>query len=182
MKLQWPGFGERGRSLWKLYGPKLLAAALGVVLMALPSGRESAGAAVQTEQQEFDLAGFEEKLARTLSRVSGAGEVEVVLSLDSGGRQILAQDVEQEGERVTRDTVTLNRGGGGQSVVPLQTDAPRFRGALVVCPGGGDPQVRLELLKAVSALTGLGADRVCVCQSGGLTGVEKTWNHGTRRK
>ena len=120
MKLQWPGFGERGRSLWKRYGPMLLVAALGVVLMALPSGRESAGAAVQTEQQEFDLEGFEEKLARTLSRVSGAGEVEVVLSLDSGGRQILAQDVEQEGERVTRDTVTLNRGGGGQSVVPLQ--------------------------------------------------------------
>ena len=167
MKLQWPKAGERGRSLWKRYGPMLLVAALGAVLMALPSGRESAGAAVQTEQQEFDLEGFEEKLARTLSRVSGAGEVEVVLSLDSGGRQILAQDVEQEGERVTRDTVTLNRGGGGQSVVPLQTDAPRFRGALVVCPGGGDPQVRLELLKAVSALTGLGADRVCVCQSGG---------------
>ena len=167
MKLQWPGFGERGRGLWKRYGPMLLVAALGAVLMALPSGRESAGAAVQTEQQEFDLEGFEEKLARTLSRVSGAGEVEVVLSLDSGGRQILAQDVKQEGERVTRDTVTLNRGSGGQSVVPLQTDAPRFRGALVVCPGGGDPQVRLELLKAVSALTGLGADRVCVCQSGG---------------
>ena len=82
MKLQWPGFGERGRSLWKRYGPMLLVAALGVVLMALPSGRESAGAAVQTEQQEFDLEGFEEKLARTLSRVSGAGEVEVVLSLE----------------------------------------------------------------------------------------------------
>lgn len=167
MKLQWPKTGEQGRSLWKRYGPMLLVAALGAVLMALPSGGGSAEPPQGAGEQAFDLEGFEEKLARTLSRVSGAGEVEVVLSLDSGGRQILAEDVKQEGERVTRDTVTLNRGSGGQSVVPLQTDAPRFRGALVVCPGGGDPQVRLELLKAVSALTGLGADRVCVCQSGG---------------
>lgn len=167
MKLQRPKTGEQGRSLWKRYGPMLLVAALGAVLMALPSGGGSAEPPQGAGEQAFDLEGFEEKLARTLSRVSGAGEVEVVLSLDSGGRQILAEDVKQEGERVTRDTVTLNRGSGGQSVVPLQTDAPRFRGALVVCPGGGDPQVRLELLKAVSALTGLGADRVCVCQSGG---------------
>ena len=166
MKLQWPGFGERGRAFWRRYGPPLLVAALGVVLMALPTGggQEPAG---ETEQQEFDLEGFEKKLSRTLSQISGAGEVEVVLSLDSGSRQVLAQDIKQEGERVTRDTVTLNRGSGGQSVVPLQTSAPQFRGALVVCPGGGDPQVRLELLKAVSALTGLGADRVCVCQGGG---------------
>lgn len=165
MKLHWPEVGERGRSLWKRYGPLLLIAALGAVLMAVPTGRGGEEAAAQSEGQEFDLEGFEEKLARTLSRISGAGEVEVVLSLDSGGRRVLAQDVKQEGERITRDTVTLNRGSGGQSVVPLQTDAPRFRGALVVCPGGGDPQVRLELLKAVSALTGLGADRVCICQS-----------------
>ena len=167
MKLQWPKTGEQGRSLWKRYGPMLLVAALGAVLMALPSGGGSAEPPQGAGEQAFNLEGFEEKLARTLSRVSGAGEVEVVLSLDSGGRQILAEDVKQEGERVTRDTVTLNRGSGGQSVVPLQTDAPRFRGALVVCSGGGDPQVRLELLKAVSALTGLGADRGCVCQSGG---------------
>ena len=74
-------------------------------------------------------------------------------------------DVGTGGERTAQETVTLGRGSGGQSVVPLQTMEPEFRGALIVCPGGGDPQVRLALLKAVSALTGLGADRVCICES-----------------
>ena len=52
-------------------------------------------------------------------------------------------------------------------MVSLQTVAPQFRGALVVCPGGGDAQIRLKLIEAVSALTGLGADRISVCQGGG---------------
>ena len=51
---------------------------------------------------------------------------------------------------------------GQQDVVPLQTVAPEFRGALVVCPGGGNAQVRLKLIEAVSALTGLGSDRIAV--------------------
>ena len=41
---------------------------------------------------------------------------------------------------------------------------PGAKSAVVVCPGGGDPQVRLRLVEAVSALTGLGSDRISVCQ------------------
>ena len=40
---------------------------------------------------------------------------------------------------------------------------PSFRGALVVCPGGDDPQVQLAITQAVSALTGLGSDRITIC-------------------
>lgn len=166
MKLQWSRLEGKWRELWKKYGPLLLVVALGAVLMALPTGSgKTEEPAAQTEEESFDLAAFEQKLADTLSQVKGAGKVEVVLSLDSGGRKILAQDIQRDGERTTQDTVTLGRGSGAQSVVPLQTTAPEFRGALVVCPGGGDPQVRLALLQAVSALTGLGADRVCICES-----------------
>ena len=48
----------------------------------------------------------------------------------------------------------------------LQTVAPQFRGALVVCAGGDDPGVRLQVIRAVSALTGLGSDCITVCQGG----------------
>ena len=62
--------------------------------------------------------------------------------------------------------VTVGKGSGQQEVVPLQTVAPEFRGALVVCPGGGDARVRLQLIEAVAALTGLGSDRISVCAGG----------------
>ena len=127
-------------------------------------GEEAESAETAAEAESFDLEGFEEKLAAALSRVQGAGETRVVLSLDSGSRTVLAQDVERQEGGGASTVVTVGRGSGSQEVVPLQTVAPSFRGALVVCPGGGDPQVRLRLVEAVSALTGLGSDRISVCQ------------------
>ena len=56
------------------------------------------------------------------------------------------------------------QGAGTEGVVPLYTLTPQFQGALVVCPGGGDPAVQLRLLEAVSALTGLGSDRISICE------------------
>ena len=86
----------------------------------------------------------------------------MVLSLQNGQRQVLAQDKKQDGESLSAQTVTVGS-GSDQAVVPIQTSAPTFRGALVVCPGAADPAVRLELTRAVSVLTGLGTDCICVC-------------------
>lgn len=167
MKFQWPP----GLPAWKKglerYGYVLLVVAVGVVLLLWPQGGTQTEPAVQeTVQEEFDLEEFEEKLAQTLSQIQGAGEARVVLSLHSSSRQVLAQDREQGGQGdSSTTTVTVGRGSGSQEVVPLQTVAPQFRGALVVCPGGDDPQVRLAVMEAVSALTGLGSDRISVCKS-----------------
>lgn len=100
--------------------------------------------------------------------MEGAGETQVVLSPGRRSRQVLAQDTQRDADGGGSTTVvTVGRGSGSQEALPLQTVAPEFRGALVVCPGGGDPQVKLRLIEAVSALTGLGASRVSVCQGGG---------------
>ena len=39
---------------------------------------------------------------------------------------------------------------------------PLYRGALIVCEGGGNDAVRLQVIEAVAALTGLGSDRIAV--------------------
>ena len=162
---------ELPRRLWALAGRYqyvLLVLAAGALLLLLPSGggEEAEPAGTAAEAEPFDLEGFEEKLADTLSQVQGAGKTRVVLSLDSGSRTVLAQDVERQEGGGASTVVTVGRGSGSQEVVPLQTMAPQFLGALVVCPGGDDPEVRLELIGAVSALTGLGSDKISVCPSG----------------
>ena len=48
------------------------------------------------------------------------------------------------------ETVVLS-GGGTEETVTLQQISPQYQGALVVCSGGEDPQVRLRLVEAVSA-------------------------------
>ena len=47
-------------------------------------------------------------------------------------------------------------------VVVRQEICPQYRGALVVCDGGNSDRVRLAVIDAVGALTGLGSDRIAV--------------------
>ena len=46
----------------------------------------------------------------------------------------------------------------------IQQLGPVYQGALVVCSGGDDPQVKLALYEAVSALTGLRTDKISICK------------------
>lgn len=143
--------------------PALAVLAAGCLLLLLPTqgGTQTDGEARAGAEDAFDLSAFEARLEAALSRIEGAGETRVVLSLDSGIRQVLAQDREQDGTGASLRTVTVGS-GSGQNVVPVQTMAPAFRGALVVSPGAGDARVRLELTQAVAVLTGLGSDCICV--------------------
>ena len=169
MKWNWPEAAQKWKGALGKYGYVLLVMAVGAILRLLPAGGGD-GPGEETAQAEgasFDLDAFETKLERALSQVEGAGEVQVVLALDGGSRQVLARNQERDTSGGGSNTVvTVGKGSGQQDIVPIQTVAPQFRGALVVCPGGGDPHVRLELIQAVGALTGLGADRISVCQGG----------------
>ena len=162
--------GQRWRELLGTYHWALIVVAVGALLMALPTGsgrsaNETAAEVSAGTAEDFDLEGFETRLAETLSRVDGAGETRVVLTLDGGARSVLARDSQTDSDGSGSSTVvTVGRSSGNQSVVPVQTLTPSFRGALVVCPGGGDPLVRLRLSQAVAALTGLGSDRISICQ------------------
>lgn len=89
----------------------------------------------------------------------------VVLTVKSGARQILAQDSNQSAEESATSTVVVSTGSGTENAVVVQQIYPQYQGALVVCPGGGDPAVCLKLMDAVSALTGLGADKISICKS-----------------
>ena len=59
----------------------------------------------------------------------------------------------------------LTDSGGGDAPVVTRTVYPTYRGALVVCQGADRAEVRLAVTEAVTALTGLTADRVTVAKS-----------------
>lgn len=168
MKRSWPELLRRWKGALEKYRSVLLVMAVGALLLLLPWGGGGEDAAetqpADASWESFDLEEFEDRLEDSLSQIAGAGKARVILALESGSRQVLAQDVERgsDGESSTT-VVTVGAGSGSQDVVSLQTVAPRFRGALVVCPGGEDPVIRLRLTQAVSALTGLSSDRISVC-------------------
>ena len=129
----------------------------GLILLLLPTGEKEGEAREETEQTQsaFDLAATEARL-----------EVTVVLTVANGPRQILAENVDRDGSQGEEktETVVLSRGSGSQETVTVQEIYPRYQGALLVCAGGDDPTVRLQLTEAMSALTGLGADKISISQ------------------
>ncbi|MDY4661326.1 stage III sporulation protein AG [Pseudoflavonifractor capillosus] len=168
---QWERLPQKAAELFQKYKYVLLVIAAGIVLLLLPLGREENPASGGTESQNengeetFRVEEMERRLEEALSRVDGAGEVTVVLTVKSGARQILAQDSSRSGEESSTSTVVISTGSGTEDAVVLQQVYPQYQGALVVCPGGGDPAVCLKLVDAVSALTGLGADKISICKS-----------------
>lgn len=168
---QWERLPQKAAELFQKYKYVLLVIAAGIMLLLLPLGREenpaSGGTESQNENSEetFQVEEMERRLEEALSRVDGAGEVTVVLTVKSGARQILAQDSSRSGEESSTSTVVISTGSGTEDAVVLQQVYPQYQGALVVCPGGGDPAVCLKLVDAVSALTGLGADKISICKS-----------------
>ena len=155
------------RKAWEKYKYVTIVALAGAALLLWLAGEQTAesaaadftAAAAQTQAEMEDI----------LSRISGAGELRLMLTVETDGERVLAQDTEvsysgsvaaPEDYRRTSETV----GGSGEEAVVVQTRYPTYRGALVVCQGGDRADVRLAVTEAVAALTGLSSDRITVAK------------------
>lgn len=170
--MQWK---KRLEHLFRQYKYVLVVILAGVVLLLLPPLWETEGAGEEEETQvpqevntEDSAAALERRLEEALSQIQGVGEAEVILTLKSGPQKILAQDSEtsisERGTEASVSSVLISRGSGEEDAIVVQQLSPQYQGALVICSGGDDPEVRLRLVEAVSALTGLGADKISVCK------------------
>lgn len=149
----------------------VLVLLLGLLLMLLPgrSGQDETPEPTQ-EAETLSLAVEEARLSDLLSKIQGAGKVEVMLSLRTGQRTEYQTDTQLQTEtggaeelrRQEDSTVLYGAGSGSQQALVRHVEAPQYLGALVVCQGADDPTVRLDLVQAVSSVTGLGADQITV--------------------
>lgn len=154
----------------------LLVLAVGLVLILLPTGGDRSGSSPADGDTEavlpFELEETESRIAAALAEIDGAGRVTVVLTVKSGTEQVIAYNTDEriktgsdgagtDTERTT-DAVIVSRGSSVQDPVTLKYIYPEYLGALVVSEGAGNAEVRLELSRAVSALTGLKSDKITI--------------------
>ncbi len=140
----------------------------GIVLTCLP-GRNEATAVPAEEDLSADINLLEDRLADALGKIAGVGKVSVILTAKSSSEAVYAYDEDQtirqsEGERTadTTQSMAFSGSGAGQQPIRIQTLEPQYRGALIICEGGASASVRLEVTRAVSALTGIGSDQIVV--------------------
>lgn len=142
----------------KKYQYVLWAVLLGVFLMLLPQKKEEPEREIPV-QTEAALT-LEEELSAILSKISGVGKAEVLLTELSGSSTIYQTDTAQN--QGNSDTViVMDRNREEQGLVK-QVLPPVYKGAIVVCQGADSAGVRLKVVDAVKSVTGLSSDCITV--------------------
>lgn len=154
----------------KKYKYAVLVLLLGIALMLLPFGKKEE--APEAEVQEDTLTdeayaqALEQRLEDMLCQVSGAGQVRVMLTLQTGSRTEYQTDTQisdsETQSQEERKTVILSEGSAYDKAAVSAVQYPRFQGALILCQGADQSTVRLSLVNAVAALTGLSSGQITV--------------------
>ena len=129
---------------------------IGLALMLIPFGdspEEEVSQASQITQPDIT-----QELCQILSRIEGAGEVSVMLSIHSSTTTVYQTDDSSD----RQDTVIITDENRSQNGLVQQVIYPKYRGAIIVCQGADNLQVRLNIMEAVSRITGLGMDKISV--------------------
>lgn len=151
----------------KRYRYALIVLLIGLLLMLLPS----IGGEAKTENKS-DVSSvstgvtLEQKLSQLLSKVEGAGDVEVILTIAAGEETVYQTNDDQTNSDTSTSskvtTVTVTDSDRDQTGLVKQVKNEIYKGAIIVCRGADDPSIRLALVDAVSRITGLGANCISV--------------------
>ena len=144
----------------RTYKYPILTVLVGLAILLLPTSGEPA----QPEPvvQSAAAEPLEQRLEAILSGIAGAGQVQVLLTEESGRQTLYQTDTRSDDSSRTEDTVLVEDAARTETGLVRQTMEPKYRGAVVLCDGADQSVVRLAVVEAVSCVTGLGADRICV--------------------
>ncbi len=170
-----------GKDRWKaLFLPEnkkmrsnvFLALLLGILLLAagrsFSSGEERITEKVHktTETAVSAEREMEGRMAEILSRVEGAGEVDVMLTFRQTEERTIAQDEvrEENGEslRTERTAVLLEDREGAVQPLVLTANFPVVEGVVITAQGADAPAVAAALHQAAQALLDVPAHKVAV--------------------
>lgn len=158
------------RRIWKKYKYFIAVIAVGVLLLTVSFPKQQTAQEQTTAQSSFDLTAFQKELAQSLSRIDGAGRVEVMLSLESGEESVFASNVNEStqssdtsnSESYQSETAVVSDGSYGETPILIKNKYPAFRGAVILCEGADNSSVCLEITNAVTALCGISSDHVSI--------------------
>lgn len=151
----------------KKYRYAVLVLVIGLILMAIPgTGNREDTETSDAESIYISEQTLESKLSEVLSRVDGAGNVKVLLTVAAGEETVYQTNDDisssNDASSTNYDTVTVTDANRNQNGLIRQINPATYQGAVIVCQGADDPNVRLAIVDAVSKLTGLGANRISV--------------------
>lgn len=134
-----------------------------------------------TEDVEKDeyIAVLENKLEKTISGIEGAGKVLVMITLKDSGEKILDKNQpyesssemsKEEGKESEKSNMSSNQETvlveveGNTTPIVIQERYPDVEGVVVVCEGGDNQMLTLQIKEAVQALFSVDSHKIVVCK------------------
>lgn len=157
----------------------VLAVAAAILLLAFggKGTEKSSRAADKEEKTGVDIAEYTEevetRLSNILSKISGAGQIDVMVTFDTAYERVPAKNERADtakstdGEKVsetdkTETSIQVFGSGNARQPYVLKEKLPIPSGVAVAASGAGNERVRLEIYEAVKALYGISGNRIKV--------------------
>lgn len=156
---------ERIKECWGKYKYVLVILLVGMVFMTQPKVQKAEDTIIQPETvtSEPELA---ERLEDILMNIHGAGKVMVLLSVEKGESVTYQTDVTasetDKGTDSRSQTVLVTNSQRNETGLIYQKNPPTYKGAIILAQGADAAKVKLEIVEAVSKVTGLGANDISV--------------------
>ena len=163
--MDWVNLTGRLSENLKKYRYAIIILLIGLVLMLLPTGKKQEPVETILPQEKSEQS-VETQLEALLEQLKGAGKVKVMLTVSTGSETVYQTDENHNDNKDSSscrwETVIISTDANGEEGLIKQINPPQYLGAVILCQGGDEPTVRLSIVEAVSKLTGLGADKICV--------------------
>lgn len=108
---------------------------------------------------------LEERLAKAVTSVNGAGNAHIMVSLGSTGEYVYAEnkqfDADESSSSSDTQIVVFEENDNEHGLV-ISIKSPEILGVAVICEGGESSVIKAEITRMITSLFGIGADRVYV--------------------
>ncbi len=138
--------------------------------------QRTVGEEAEEEAESYETY-LEERLEALLGKMEGVGKIQVMVTLEDGGEQILEKDEKEsrtttgEGSGETARTATevnleyatiFVEEDGNRTPYIVQVKNPKVKGVAVICEGGGNSSVAQNISKTIGALFSIETHKIMV--------------------
>lgn len=115
---------------------------------------------------------MENKLKKIISSIEGAGNTDVMVTVDTSEENVFAKEIKtdeesNENKKSTKyeyEYIVIKSGSNGESGMLLKVIEPNIRGVAIVCDGGDNPAVKEDIINTVSAVLDIKTNKISVCK------------------
>ena len=156
---------EKIKTIFSKYKYMTVILLVGIALVLMPT-KTKEDEPIITEKPPTTEQSIENRLAEILSKIDGAGKVQVLITVNTGEEIIYQTDEDhttrEDSEEHKVSTIMVTGQDKQETGLVRQVIPATYMGVVVVCEGADNPSLKLAIVDAVSKATGLGADRISV--------------------